>query len=167
MQRWKIVPTLLFLALVLVTPGIATAVDGLGAVLPDYEQIRQALVADSLAGVAAPAAALRETAESLEADLSAARAGVPAAKLSEVESLLPEVIEAARALETAESLDAARDAFYALSKPLVRWRQAADEGPAVAFCPMAKRSWLQPGDQEIRNPYLGKDMSTCGQIVSK
>jgi hypothetical protein len=167
MQRRKTLPTLLALALGLLIPGVATAEDGLGAVLPDYEQIRQALVNDSLAGVAAPAASLRETVESLSANLSAARAGVPAAKLSEVESLLPEVIEAARALETAESLDAARDAFYALSKPLVRWRQAAEEGPAVAFCPMAKRSWLQPGDQEIRNPYLGKDMSNCGRIVSK
>jgi len=169
MQRHTTLPNLLFLTLVLLTSTVAVAEtgDGLGAVIPDYEQIRLALVADSLDGVAAPASALRETGERLNADLSAARAGVPPAKLDEVKALLPEVIEAARQLETAETLEAARDAFYALSKPLVRWRQVAGEGPAVVYCSMARRSWLQPGDEAISNPYYGEEMATCGEVVSK
>ena len=169
MQRQTALPNLLFLTLVLLTSTVAAAEtgDGLGAVIPDYEQIRQALVADSLDGVAAPASALRETSERLNADLSAARAGVPAAKLDEVKALLPEVIAAAQEIEAAESLEQARDAFYTLSKPLVRWRQAAGEGPAVVYCSMKKRSWLQPGDEGIGNPYYGEEMSACGEIVSK
>lgn len=169
MQRQTIIPTLLYLTLVLLTSTVAAAEtsDGLGSMLQDYDQIRQALVADSLQGVTAPAASLRTAAASLNANLTSARAGVPAAKLDEVKALLPDVIQAARELEAAETLEAARDAFYALSKPLVRWRQAAGEGPAVVYCAMKKRSWLQPEDEGIGNPYYGEDMSTCGEIVSK
>ena len=36
--------------------------------------------------------------------------------------------------------------------------------PAGAYCPMHKRSWLQP-DGEIGNPYGG--MPRCGEIVAK
>lgn len=169
MKRQTTLAILLFLSLVLLTPwaAVADAGGGLEAVMPDYERIREALVADSQTGVAAPAAALRTIAENLKAGLTAARAGVPAEKLGEVEALLPEVIAAARALEDAETLEAARDAFFALTKPLVRWRQAAGEGPAVVFCAMAKRSWLQTDDEGIGNPYYGGEMSTCGEIVSK
>jgi Cu(I)/Ag(I) efflux system membrane fusion protein len=34
---------------------------------------------------------------------------------------------------------------------------------AIAYCPMAKASWLQHG-QEITNPYMGTAMATCGSI---
>jgi hypothetical protein len=75
------------------------------------------------------------------------------------------MIAAADLIAGAKTLDAARDGLYALSKPLVRWRQGVADGgrPAVAYCPMHKRSWLQP-DGEIGNPYGG--MPRCGSIVS-
>ncbi len=76
------------------------------------------------------------------------------------------MIEAANALAEADSLDGARIAFYQLSLGLVRWQEGRDEGsrPSVAYCPMYKRSWLQPGEK-IGNPYGG--MPGCGTIVSK
>ena len=63
-------------------------------------------------------------------------------------------------------LEAARSAFYALSMPMVQWREGLAEGsrPSVAYCPMHKKSWLQPGSK-IGNPYGG--MPGCGKIVSK
>jgi hypothetical protein len=83
----------------------------------------------------------------------------------DVRDLLPELSEAATALSAATTLDAARDAFYDLSKPLVRWRKAAvGDKLVVAYCPMAKRSWLQP-EGELGNPYYGQSMLRCGEVV--
>ena len=135
------------------------------AALGEYETIRAALAGDTLAGVAAAAGRLRATAAGLAASPTPEAAAVPAGKLAEVETLLPEVTRAAAALAEAGDLATARDAFYRLSKPLVRWRHAAARGPAVAFCPMAKRSWLQPAAQPLGNPYYGKQMLRCGEIV--
>jgi hypothetical protein len=83
-----------------------------------------------------------------------------------VQEKLDEMIAAADAIASAKSLEAARDGFYGLTKPMVRWREglAQSDRPAVAYCPMHKRSWLQPGE-EIGNPYGG--MPRCGSIVSK
>jgi len=39
----------------------------------------------------------------------------------------------------------------------------------VAFCPMADHDkgadWLQIGD-DIRNPFYGSEMLTCGEVIS-
>lgn len=140
---------------------------GLSAIFSDYETARLALLEDSLDGVHEPARTIRRELEALRADFSAERAGVPADKAEEVEALLPEAEAAARQLEEATELAPARDAFYALTKPLVRWRQAAGNGPAIAYCPMEKRSWLQDEEEEIGNPYYGQQMPSCGEIVTR
>lgn len=157
------------LAVAVLAPAFAGAAstDGFSSVLAPYEQVRQALVADDLAAVQQPAAALEAAVVKLEQNLSASAAGVPDAELAEVEELLPAVRGAAEKLAAAGDLDAARDAFYDLSKPLVRWRQAAGDGPAVVYCPMKKRSWLQPGGEAVGNPYFGRKMAACGEVVSK
>ncbi len=153
------------LGLVIAGSAPAAAGDSWTTVAIRYETIRRALVDDSLAGVPDAAAALRREIESLRGDLTAARAGVAAESLAEVKELLPEAEAAARDLAAAQDLAAARDAFYTLTKPLVKWRQARGSGPAVAYCAMEKRSWLQPAGEEMGNPYLGHEMSTCGEIV--
>jgi hypothetical protein len=33
----------------------------------------------------------------------------------------------------------------------------------LAYCPMAKRSWLQRDDR-LRNPYYGSAMLSCGEF---
>jgi hypothetical protein len=147
----------------------APAAPGLDGVLAAYESVRLALLADTLDGVPAAARRLATDAAALRGALTPAAAGVPAAKLADVEALLPEVEKAAAALAAATSLTAGRDAFYALSKPLVRWRAvggtpATGAWPVVAFCSMAQRSWLQPKG-EIGNPYYGQSMATCGELV--
>lgn len=147
----------LLLAGTLATPALA-GTGALESVMKPYEEIREALVSDSLDGVPEAAATIRERVEELR-DTSGET--IPG------EKDLKEIVAAATKLREAENLDAARDAFYELSKPLVRWRQDAGQGPDVAFCPMKKRSWLQPGDEEIANPYYGQEMPGCGEIVSR
>lgn len=157
----------LAVALLILAPGVGRA-DGETAfeqVVHSYEAARLALINDTVDGVPAHGRDLVASIDALGADFSAQKAGVDAAQAEEVRSLLPLLRKAALALAAASDLDSARDAFYELSKPLVRWRKAAIvEVPAVAYCPMAKRSWLQPEGQ-LGNPYYGQSMLTCGETI--
>lgn len=159
-------------ALSIVTAGMAAAHEGHGShsfdhIYDHYETVRLALTEDTLEGVSTEAQAIHEAVETLRAEFTPTAAGIDPAKAEQVEELLPELAEAALALTTAADLEAAREAFYSFSKPLVRYRSAVDgERPAVAYCPMARRSWLQP-EGEIGNPYYGQAMLVCGNLVEK
>ena len=135
-------------------------------VMEHYEPIRNALINDSMDGVNSHCKAIAAELRELQSDFSADRAGASGEAASVVREKLPEMIDAADAIAAAKTLEAARDGLYDLSKPMVRWREGVAESgrPAVAYCPMHKRSWLQPGE-EIGNPYGG--MPRCGSIVSK
>lgn len=80
----------------------------------------------------------------------------------------PKIAQQAEALSQAKDLETARTAFKALSESLIGYVKQ-QEIPAgayyVAYCPMAKASWLQRGKTVI-NPYMGKGMIHCGQIQS-
>lgn len=157
------------LATVLVVPtasAAATAVN-FGTVLQPYEAARRALVGDDLFAAHEPARAIVEVAAALRGTLTPEGAGVPPEKLADVEALQPQIEKAAARLTASADIEEARDAFYELSKALVRWRQAAGEGPAVVYCAMKKRSWLQPAGESVGNPYYGQSMPSCGEIKSK
>ena len=137
------------------------------AVMEHYELVRLALLNDSTQGVAANGKAIASQLRTLQSDFSAEQAGVPEGAASAVREGLPGMIVAADSLAGEPGLADARGAFYDLSKGLVRWREGAEGNrPVVAYCPMVKKSWLQP-DGTIGNPYGGKHMPHCGQIVSK
>jgi len=132
-----------------------------------YEAIRQALLHDTTKDIAAHAKAIAAEAAALTARFDAAKANVSADKTSECTALLPEVERTANALADAADLESARAAFGDLSKPMVRYREmAGGERPMVVYCPMAKKSWLQP-EGDIGNPYYGQKMARCGEVVSK
>ncbi len=66
----------------------------------------------------------------------------------------------------AADLRAAREAFGALSDAVIAFVRSAGalpDGINAAYCPMARKSWLQRGTA-IRNPYYGKAMGDCGQL---
>ncbi len=153
---------MLFPAISFADDGESTAFDQVAA---HYETVRLALVNDSTDGIAQHGQEIESILQRLAAAWSPATAGVRPDMAEDVRGLLPELRKAAAELSTATSLDAARDAFYELSKPLVRWRKAADgDKPLVAYCAMAKRSWLQP-EGELGNPYHGQSMLRCGEVV--
>jgi hypothetical protein len=159
----KVLNLLLFS--LIATVGTASGGSAFDVVIEHYEPIRLALLGDSLDEVNENGKAIALELRALEVDFSPDRAGVSGETAAIVKEKLPEMIAAAAAIAGAESLGAARDGLYALSKPMVRWREGVDQGdrPSVAYCPMHKRSWLQPGE-EIGNPY--GDMPRCGSIVS-
>lgn len=158
---------LVALLLVVVAPldASGTTHSDFARILDHYEAIRSSLAADSLDGVAEKGRHLDDILDRLQAAWDPRRAAVEDEGAESVRALLPEMSTAAAALTTATSLDDARDAFYELSKPLVRWRKVATiETPDVAYCSMARRSWLQP-EGELGNPYYGSSMPTCGEFV--
>ncbi len=138
--------------------GGASSSEDFDALVKPYETIRLALVDDSTEGVAEEAEAIAAQAKDLAAEKATPEA---------VKTLLPEIAKAAGKLAEAPDLAAAREAFYALSQALVRYRSHVEgERPVVAYCPMAAKSWLQP-DGEIGNPYYGQSMARCGEVVER
>lgn len=163
--------TLMIVIAVLLNPcvwaaGAEEAATAFEQVLTHYEPAREALTQDSMEGVAERGSQIRNILDGLTANWSAEAAGIQRDRSDEIRELLPTLLQAARDLAKAEKIDAARDAFYELSKGLVRWRKAAvtDDKPVVAYCSMAKRSWLQPAG-DLTNPYHGQSMLRCGQVV--
>ena len=129
-------------------PPISSA--DLGALLDPYLRIQQALANDSFEGVSDSALALATAAMKLGSRGAAVKAAVnPFAQASDVA--------------------AARAAFGGLSEAVLRVASASGitfAGRAeIAYCPMARKYWLQRGDT-VQNPYYGKQMPDCGRIVS-
>lgn len=163
------IPTLsLMLLLATLAVPARAADDAYTAMTEHYETVRLALLDDTLDGVAEGARAIEATARELSGHFSPDRAGVPPEAAGEARDLLLEITERARALAGATDLDTAREALGELTRPLVRYRKLIGATDVrVAYCPMAKKSWLQKDETEIGNPYYGQEMPGCGDFVGK
>ena len=75
-------------------------------------------------------------------------------------------IAPSRKIAAAADIKAARAAFGELSDVMLAWagEGTGGTGVRVAYCPMAKKSWLQTGG-EIANPYYGSSMLRCGTFT--
>ena len=112
----------------------------------NYENARQALLKASLPEVQSSARQLAATARAEKQPAVAAKADAVAA---------------------AKDIAAARTAFAALSDEMIKFRAAAPgDRPAVAWCSMEKKSWLQPRGA-ITNPYVAAPMRACGELREK
>ena len=112
----------------------------------NYENARQALIKTSLPDVQSSAKQLATAARTEKQ---------------------PSVAAKADALATAKDIAAARAAFAALSDEMIKFRASASGNrPAVAYCSMEKKSWLQPSGA-ISNPYVASSMRACGEFREK
>jgi len=122
---------------------------GIGRILTAYLTIQRALAGDSLAGVKARAH---------DIVVDAKRSG-PAGQA---------VVAAAGTFEGVTDLTSARVAFGKLSDAVLitakRAGRPLDNGVKVAYCPMARKYWLQTGET-IDNPYYGSAMRNCGRFA--
>ena len=119
------------------------------SVLDHYLMIQTELAKDSVKGVDEHANAIAK-----------------AVKGDEMKMLSPDIAKQAETLAKAKDLKAAREAFKPLSASLVKYLADNKAGKGTyheAYCPMVKASWLQK-ETEIRNPYMGKEMLTCGTL---
>ncbi len=136
------------------------------SILHHYEAVWEILARDTHQGAAEHAAGIRQAAEAITADFSARSAGLrDEISVDEVKAFFDKIAIAATDLEAATEVDWAREAFYDISKPMVRLNGLLrGEKLKVIYCSMAKKSWLQRHEQ-IANPYHGQAMSDCGEIV--
>ncbi len=159
----------LFLAVTLLATSLVPTLAedaGFSQLAEPYARIWRTLSSDSADGLAEPARALASAAKSLTTPAGLAALGIASENHESAKRSLSELATAAESLAGAKDIAKARDAFYAISLPLVRVREwSKGERPSVAFCPHAKRSWLQPRGK-LLNPYYGAEMLHCGAFVS-
>lgn len=138
----------LLLAAFLCTITVATAADTKHPkTLAQYETVRAGLAAD---------------------DLAAARngaTGLVTAVREEFADSKP-MIDAAEKLAASKSIEDARSAFGVISGEVIKVVQG-QPGLFVMNCPMVKNgTWVQT-ISKIENPYMGKKMLECGEIVKQ
>lgn len=76
-----------------------------------------------------------------------------------------ELLPAIENLSASKDLDTARKSYEQLSLKLNGIKKELGIEAAEYYCPMVKKSWLQK-DSKIMNPYIGKDMASCGEKKS-
>jgi hypothetical protein len=126
----------------------ASAADLPAALVDPFVHVQTALAADQFDGLAAHAQAIEKAAAALGKDADAIVAG-------------------AKKLAAAKDIAAARTAFGDMSTALVSYAEKTKStfgaGVKLAYCPMADKPWIQK-DSEIKNPYYGASMLTCGSF---
>jgi protein SCO1/2 len=130
-----------------VKPPVGDVSMSTAAILEAYSTIHQALNTDRMTGVAQAA-------------------GTIAAESAKGGDAYTPVRTAAAAMQSAADLAAARTAMGPLSDALIALSRAGAklDGVKPAYCPMARKYWLQRGDK-IQNPYYGQSMSDCGRFA--
>jgi hypothetical protein len=110
-----------------------------------YEAVRQGLLKSSLADVQKNAAALAKDARTAKNNAVAVQAD---------------------AVAKSADLVQARTAFGALSDEMVKVQKStAGTRPAVYYCSMVKKSWLQ-AKGKVGNPY-DSNMAMCGELKAE
>ena len=113
----------------------------------DLVAIQKALAADSLDHVSHHAEAIAKAVKDHQLH------GLPAGVASQ-----------ATEVASSKDLKSARRSFKKLSQSFVDYLRSHPDQKGkykIAYCPMAKSSWIQEGEK-IQNPYFGKAMLNCG-----
>lgn len=130
----------LIVILVLTFPVFASP-----ALFTSYETVRQSLLKNDLG-------ATQKSAAALAADAKKAKHAT--------------IVELAQSVEKSPDLPGARRVFGALSDEMIKVRNGAKGArPAVYYCSMLKKSWLQPKGK-VGNPY-DSSMAMCGELKSE
>jgi hypothetical protein len=140
--------SVLFLFVAVLAASAAWASESTKAIVGSYLQIHAALAGDKTDGVKPAAEAIVKEAAKMGAQGEA-------------------IAKAAQAVGAAADLKSARTAFGPLSDAVIvaakadGWKDLP--GIKIGYCPMVDKSWLQK-DAEVRNPYYGSQMLTCGSL---
>ena len=141
------IPAVILIILLAVVPVALATEMKFPKTLEQYEMVRAGLAADELASA-------KNGATNLVTAVQEEFAGSKP------------MIDASQKLAASESLDDARAAFQVISQELVKLVQG-QPGYFVMKCPMMKDAvWVQT-TAKVSNPYKGKSMPECGEIVKK
>lgn len=81
------------------------------------------------------------------------------------EKVKSELLPAIENLSSSKDLETARKSYEQLSLKLNSIKSDLGIQADEYYCPMVKKSWLQK-DSKVMNPYVGKDMASCGEKKS-
>src|SRR6185369_13811444 len=84
-----------------------------------------------------------------------------------IPALKDKLISDAKLIAATKDIQAQRNYFASLSLnlySLAKQIKLSDESIYQAYCPMKKMYWLS-SEKEIKNPYYGKLMLTCGNVT--
>jgi len=153
-MKMKAVTAILTAVGLLITPAVRAAgssamMEPVKSVYDHYVKIQTELAKDSLKGVDEHASAIAK-----------------AVKGDDMKMLPSDVATQAETLAKAKDLKAAREALKPLSASLIKYladNKVPNGTYHEVYCPMVKASWLQKGT-DIKNPYMGMEMLTCGKV---
>ena len=126
------------------------------AMVASYLDLRQLLANDQLDGMSEELAEISQAAQPLTDSGDA-----------QVRTLAKDIAE--RAAAQPGDLEKAREMFGTVSTAMIDLVKVVPPSDTVAetlyvaYCPMAKASWLQATDQ-LANPYMGQKMLKCGEV---
>ena len=121
--------------------------------LDNYYSIKDALVADNSSNAAIAAGDFIKTANSIDYKVVS-------------EGNINILLKDATYISDLKDISKQRLHFATLSDNMISLIKAVKPGTIPvyrAYCPMKKASWLTK-EKEIKNPYYGSDMLTCGEI---
>jgi len=126
----------------------------LSQLLSQYYNIKDALVAGNGNEASAKAEEFIKTANSIDYKLIS-------------EGNINALLKDATPISETKDIKKQREHFANLSNNMAALAKSVKLGAAPiyqAYCPMKKANWLS-SDKEIKNPYYGSAMLTCGKVV--
>ena len=140
----------------------ATFSQGISAVIAAYFQVKNSLVKDQM-----PTAANQILTQALVKVNASAGTGKDQAKWEKIKT---ELSLAAGKLKAAKDLPTARTHFSSLSSSIIQLAETYQLAQKVVYqdyCPMAFNNkggyWLSE-TEDIKNPYFGASMLSCGEV---
>lgn len=141
----------LFLALTVMLSGFSAFAQNTDHLLNNYLNVKNALVSSDSKAAAQAANALSQSLKS-EGDFAQKN----------------ELLKATEKLSKANELEKQRAAFNDVSTAiwlLVKGSDKVSQPVYYQYCPMKKAYWLSR-EKEIKNPYYGSSMLTCGKVAA-
>ncbi len=128
-------------------------------VLAEYLKIQEALATDTTEGIEGAVHAIQASTKSLHPGHAAG------GHADHYKNIPQDLLAACERFGDAEDIGSIREAFKDLSKPVSMWvTMAKPEHTSVMYCSMEKAGWVQRGSK-VANPYFGKSMASCGEVV--
>ena len=152
----------LFAAAVVFAKPPAPVASGLGKVYAGYLNIQQALADDDFQKAKTASASLADTVQAVPTK------GLDKSALSRWDSSSAGIRKSLRAMADAQDIKALRHEFKGLTPLLVNavetFGMKSGTPAYLIHCPMCNGDWMQK-DKKTMNPYYGKEMQDCGELV--
>ena len=162
MKILKSFAIILFAAAMVFAKAPAPIESGLGKVYEGYLNIQQALADDDFQKAKTASASLVDTVKAVPTK------GLDKSAKSHWDSSSASISKSLKAMADAKDIEALRHEFKGLTPLFVSavetFGMKSGSSAYLIHCPMANSDWVQK-DKKTMNPYSGKEMQECGEVV--